>query len=67
MYEKETGEWQRKTIHVLFDLKKMEESFFMSSTILISTHCEFDFELLPRLILALPWNQSDNNNNATTS
>ena len=67
MYEKETGEWQRKTIHVLFDLKKVEESFFMSSTILISTHCVFDFELLPRLILALPWNQSDNNNNATTS
>ena len=46
MYEKGTGEWQRKTIEVLFDFEKMEESFFMFSTILISTHCVIVYLIL---------------------
>ena len=40
------------------------EIFFKPSTNVISNHCVPDSGDIPRMILALPWSGSDNNNSA---
>ena len=53
-------------MEVLFGLEIVEEIFFKPSTNMSSNHCCHclpDSGHIPRIILALPWSQSDNNKN----
>ena len=53
-------------MEVLFGLEIVEEIFFKASTNMSSNHCCHclpDSGHIPRIILALPWSQSDNNKN----
>ena len=63
-----TGEYDRKSNQNSIWFRNGGGEFFKSSTNnnMISNHCVSDSGHLIRMVLALPWSQSDYNNDATS-